>query len=223
MPGIGSDSRRSTTRACRPRSTDCVKLISDSNLCRRISWRHLSVSVHRSLTRLQRRDQCVGQGHLQLWSDLLVTWSPVRRTAPAIIGNVQSVGHGARIDRMRWRNADRRAVASATRSDPNQPQYREIEASARRYDSTRGRPPRCSKGLATQRPDGVPATITPLLRDLAQPTEEETSTASRDIADYWESIGVDSPRSPFKPGVPDRLGARCARTLRLRVTRASLN
>jgi peptide/nickel transport system substrate-binding protein len=138
-----------------------------------------------------------------LWVHLVTQFVESR---PAIIGNVQfrrAMAHA--IDRQEMADtliAGQSPVAHTFLS-PNQPQYREIEASARRYEYDPRQAATLLEGLGYRRgPDGV-------LRDqggqrieveVRSPPEEETSKAAATIADYWERIGVDA--TPLRPSQP---------------------
>jgi peptide/nickel transport system substrate-binding protein len=135
-----------------------------------------------------------------LWVHLVTQFVDPR---PAVIADVQfrrAMAHGINRQEMADTLVSGQSPVAHTFLSPNQPEYREIEATVRRYDYDPRRAAELLEGLGYRKgPDGVlrDESNQRLQVEVRSPPEEETSKAAATIADYWQRLGVDA--TPVRP------------------------
>jgi ABC-type transport system substrate-binding protein len=117
---------------------------------------------------------------------------------PAVIGDVQfrrAMAHGINRPEMAETLMAGQSPVAHTFLSPNQPQYREIEATVRRYEYDPRRATELLEGLGYRKAaDGFyrDQANQRLELEVRSPPEEETSKAAATIADYWRRLGVEA-------------------------------
>jgi peptide/nickel transport system substrate-binding protein len=117
---------------------------------------------------------------------------------PAIIGNVQfrrAMAHAINRQEMADTLIAGLSPVAHTFLSPNQPQYREIEATVRRYEYDPRRTTELLEGLGYRKgTDGVyrDQANQRLEIEVRSPPEDGTAKAAATIADYWQRVGVDA-------------------------------
>jgi ABC-type transport system substrate-binding protein len=130
-----------------------------------------------------------------LWVHLVTQFIDPR---PAVIGNVEfrrAMAHAINRPEMAETLMAGKSPVAHTFLSPNQPQYREIEATVRRYEYDPRRAVELLESIGYRKgPDGfyVDQDNQRLEIEVRSPPEEETSKAAATIADYWRRIGVDA-------------------------------
>jgi peptide/nickel transport system substrate-binding protein len=130
-----------------------------------------------------------------LWVHLVTQFIDPR---PAVIADVQfrrAMAHAINRQEMADTLIAGQSPVAHTFLSPNQPQYREIEATVRRYEYDPRRAAELLEGLGYSKgADGVyrDQANQRLEVEVRSPPEEETSKAAATIADYWRRIGVDA-------------------------------
>ncbi len=117
---------------------------------------------------------------------------------PAVIADVQfrrAMVHAINRQEMADTLIAGQSPVAHTFLSPNQPQYREIEATVRRYEYDPRRAAELLEGIGYSKgADGIyrDQANQRLQVEVRSPPEEETSKAAATIADYWRRLGVDA-------------------------------
>lgn len=130
-----------------------------------------------------------------LWVHLVTQFIDPR---PAIIGNAEfrrAMVHGINRQEMADTLMAGQSPVAHTFLSPNQPQYREIEATVRHYDYDPKLAAEMLEGLGFRKgADGMllDGSGQRLEIEVRSPPEEETAKAAASIADYWRRVGIDA-------------------------------